>query len=49
MKTTFKGEGTLIEKSSFSNKYRWVNGDGGYMDASFSKTSGKCTFAMGRY
>lgn len=49
MKSTFKAEGTLIEKSSFSNKYRWVNGDGGYMDASFSLSSGKCTFAMGRY
>ena len=49
MKTTFKAEGTLVEKSSISHKYRWVNGEGGYMDASFSTSTGKCTFAMGRY
>lgn len=49
IKESFKAEGTLIEKSSSSNKYRWVNGDGGYMDITFSTISGKCTFAMGRY
>ena len=48
-KESFKAEGTLVEKSSISNKYRWVNKDGGYMDVTFSASSGKCTFAMGRY
>ena len=42
-------EGTLIEKSAYSKKYIWVNLDGGYLNASFSETSGKCTIVTGRY
>ena len=41
-------QGTLIEKSSSSNKYIWVNANGGYLSASFGATSNKCTFASGR-
>lgn len=40
-------EGTLIEKSSYSNKYVWVAEDGSYLNGSFSVSSGKCTFASG--
>lgn len=48
IKAKFKAEGTLIEKSSFSNKYRWVNAKGGYLDASFGTTSGSCSMIIGR-
>ena len=41
-------EGTLVEKSSSSNKYLWVDAQGGYLSASFGATSKKCTFASGR-
>lgn len=41
-------EGTLIEKSAYTKKYVWVNSDGGYLNASFSETSGKCTIVTGR-
>lgn len=40
-------EGVLVEKSSSSNKYRWVNSKGGYLAASFGATTKKCTFASG--
>lgn len=42
-------EGTVIEKSSFSTKYVWVDKDGGYLQGTFSSSSGKCTFASGRF
>lgn len=42
-------EGTLIEKSSVSNSYKWVNRDGGYLKATFSTSSGKCTFVSGMF
>ena len=48
IKAKFKAEGTLIEKASFSNKYRWVNAKGGYLDASFGATSGSCSMIIGR-
>jgi len=48
VKAKFNAEGTLIEKSSFSTKYRWVNEKGGYMNASFGSETGKCTMIMGR-
>ncbi len=41
-------QGTLIEKSSSSNKYIWVNAKGGYLSASFGASTKKCTFASGR-
>lgn len=37
-------KGYLIEKSSSSVRYAWVNGNGGYIKGSFSASSGKCTF-----
>lgn len=42
-------DGTLVEISSISNKYTWVNKDGGYLTATFSNTSDKCTFIVGRF
>lgn len=42
-------QGTLIGKSSYSKKYVWVNSDGGYLNASFSESTGKCTIVTGRY
>jgi hypothetical protein len=48
VKAKFKADGVLIEKSSFSNKYRWVNEKGGYMNANFSVSSGACSMIMGR-
>lgn len=43
----FGTDGYIVEKSSLSTSYRWVNSDGGYIKASFSKSSGKCTFFSG--
>ena len=37
-------KGYLVEKSSSSLYYIWVNKDGGYIKGSFSTSSGKCTF-----
>ena len=37
-------KGYLIEKSSSSVGYIWVNEDGGYIKGTFSVSSGKCTF-----
>ena len=34
-------DGTLIEKSSFSNKYVWVDSKGGYLNGSFSQKDNK--------
>ena len=48
VKAKFGADGVLVEKSSFSNKYRWVNAKGGYMNASFGLTSGACSMIMGR-
>ena len=48
VKAKFGADGVLVEKSSFSNKYRWVNAKGGYMNGNFSLSSGACTMIMGR-
>lgn len=48
VKAKFGADGVLVEKSSFSNKYRWVNEKGGYMYANFSVSSGACSLIMGR-
>ena len=40
-------EGTLIEKGRTANKYVWVDTDGSYLNASFSNSSGNCTYATG--
>lgn len=42
-------QGTLVSKSSLSKRYTWVNSKGGYLNASFSEKTGKCTLVMGRY
>lgn len=42
-------EGTLVGKSSISKKYTWVDSNGGYLTASFSERTGKCTIVTGRY
>ena len=42
-------DGTLIEKSSFSNKYIWVAADGGYLNGSFSAKDNTATFVSGRF
>lgn len=43
-------DGTLIEKSTLSNKYVWVTKNEGYVTATFSnsgRNEGKCTFFSG--
>ena len=40
-------DGILIEKSSYSLNYIWVNANGGYMDAYFSVSDGYCTIMSG--
>lgn len=42
-------EGTIIEKSSSSTKYVWVDKNGGYLQGTFSNNSGNCTFVSGRF
>ena len=37
-------KGYIVEKSSSSKSYRWVNKNGGYLKGTFSNSSGKCTF-----
>lgn len=41
-------DGIIVEKSSYSTKYLWVSSDGEYLNATFSNSSNKCTFATGR-
>lgn len=49
IKEKFGGvDGTQIEKGYVSNKFRWVNSNGGYLNATFSTSSGKCTTIIGR-
>ena len=40
-------DGTLIEKSSTSNKYVWVSKKGGYVTGSFRIRDNKCSFFSG--
>lgn len=40
-------EGTLVEKSSFSNKYLWYKSSANYLNGTFSASSNKCTFVSG--
>lgn len=42
-------EGTIVSKSPLSKRYMWVNEKGGYLSASFSERSQKCTIVSGRY
>lgn len=48
IKSKFNAEGILIEKTSFSTKYRWVNENGGYLNATFGNTTGACSMIIGR-
>lgn len=41
-------DGTLIYISSSSKKYVWVDKNGGYLTGTFSDSTGKCTFVIGR-
>jgi hypothetical protein len=41
-------QGVLIENSTGSKTYIWARTDGRYLKASFSNSSGKCTFITGR-
>lgn len=41
-------QGTVIEKSSINTRYTWVSKDGSYLNASFIKRTGKCSFVSGR-
>ena len=43
----FGTNGHIVEKSSSSTVYKWVNGKGGYIRATFSNSTGKCTFFSG--
>ena len=47
-KAKFKTDGVLIEKTSTSNKYRWVNSEGRYLNATFSNSTGACSMVIGR-
>lgn len=40
-------KGEIIEKSSLSTKYMWVDKDGNYLKASFSNSTNKCTVVTG--
>lgn len=42
-------EGTIVGKSSSSKRYTWANSQGGYLTASFSERTGKCSIVTGRY
>lgn len=49
IKEKFGGvDGTLVEKSSTGNKYKWVNSEGGYLNVSFNKDNTRCSMVMGR-
>lgn len=42
-------QGTLVSKSSGYKRYTWANSKGGYLSASFSEKTGKCTIVTGRF
>ncbi len=42
-------QGTIVGKSSSSKRYTWANSKGGYLTASFSERTGKCTIITGRF
>lgn len=49
VKAKFGGvDGTLVEKSSSGNKYRWVKTTGEYLTGSFNKDKTKCSMIIGR-
>lgn len=46
--TKVNGKGTLYSISTYTKKYVWVNKNGEYLTGSFSTTTNKCTFVVGR-
>ena len=48
IKAKFKADGVLIEKTSYSTKYRWVDKDGRYLNATFGNSTGACSMIIGR-
>ncbi len=49
LKEKFGGvDGTMTEKSSSGYTYKWVNSQGGYMNASLNKDKTRCSMIMGR-
>lgn len=48
VKEKFGAEGTLIEKTSSTLKYKWVDQEGKYLNATFGKSTGRCTMIIGR-
>lgn len=50
LKEKFGGvDGTLVETSSVSKSYKWVNSEGGYLTANVSGQNQRCTMIMGRF
>lgn len=48
IKNKFKSEGVLIEKTMYTNKYKWVNKDGKYINATFNNSTNACTMIFGK-
>lgn len=42
--SSFGVEGTLVELSSYSREYVWVNENGGYVTARFNQDTAQCTY-----
>lgn len=42
------GKGVLYSVSTYSKKYVWVNKNGEYLTGTFSTSTNKCTFVIGR-
>ena len=47
IKSRFKAEGVLIEKTSSTTKYRWVKEKGKYLNATFNNKLGACIMIIG--
>lgn len=47
LNTSFKSKATLIEKSSTIQKYRWVDSEESYLEATINITNGKCSQITG--
>ena len=48
IKNKFKSEGVLTEKTMYTNKYKWVNKDGKYINATFNNSTNACTMIFGK-
>ena len=47
IKSKFKVNGVLVEKTSTETKYRWVNENSKYVNATFNNKTGYCTMISG--